>query len=97
LDRKWSWSDLTLVLFATAACLAFAWVGYLDSDDKNHLAGAFGWFYDPPYVAKYHGELRHFIAIPIAICFKLFGINEASIVIPNLVYFAVLVVLTAST
>lgn len=94
MDRKWSWRDLTFLLIATAACLAFAWVGYLDSDDKNHLVGAFGWFHDPPYVARAHGELRHFIAIPIAICFKLFGVNEATIVLPNLAYFAAIVVLT---
>ena len=54
MDRQWSWTDLAVVLLATAACLAFAWVGYLDSDDKNHLAGAFGWSIGGPRLYDGH-------------------------------------------
>jgi hypothetical protein len=89
-------TDLALLLAGTVAILCFAWVGYLDSDDKNHLSGAFGWYYHAPYLAVDHAEFRHFIALPIALCFKLFGVREFSVVLPTLLCFLALMVFSYS-
>lgn len=88
------WTDLAFLILATLAILNFAWVGYLDSDDKNHLGGILGWYSDFPYVASNHAELRHFLAIPIAASFQLFGVSEISLVIPNMLLFTGILIFT---
>jgi hypothetical protein len=85
-----------LILFVTIMTLAFAWIGWLDSDDKNHLVGAFGWFEQFPYIATNHAALRHTIAIPVGMSFRMLGVSELSLIIPNLIQYFGIILMTWS-
>ncbi len=81
------------LLFA-ALMVAFAWVGWIGSDDARHIGGALGWYEQFPYLPQRHGEFRHFITLPAALSFTLFGISDYSAVLPILLYFFGLLVIT---
>lgn len=85
-----------VILAVTIFTLAFAWVGWLDSDDKNHLVGAFGWFEHFPYTATNHAALRHTIAIPVGMSFRALGVSELSLIIPNLIHYFGIILMTWS-
>lgn len=74
--------------------LWLGWVGWLDSDDRRHVEGGLGWFREFPYLPRSHGEFRHLITIPLGLTFRLFGVSEWSLVLPNLMYFAGVLLLT---
>lgn len=76
-----------VILVVAVLTLAFAWIGWLASDDKNHLVGAYGWLEQFPYVATVNPALRHTIAIPVGMSFRLLGVSEVSLVIPNLIQY----------
>ena len=85
---------LVLVLFlGMAAVLAFAWVGYLGSDDVTYATGAYGWLRQFPYVGG-HGTIRYLITWPIALSFVAFGEGEFQLVLPTICYFAALIAVT---
>jgi 4-amino-4-deoxy-L-arabinose transferase-like glycosyltransferase len=81
------------LLVAAAAILAFAWVGYLGSDDVTYATGAYGWLREFPYVGG-HGTIRYTITWPIALSFLAFGEGEFQLVLPTICYFAALVIFT---
>ena len=60
--RRGLW--IGLLLFALL--LAFAWVGFLASDDVTYARGAYGWMEHFPYVGG-HGTIRYPITIPMAL------------------------------
>ncbi len=74
--------------------VSLAWVGWIGSDDARHISGALGWYEQFPYLPQHHGEFRHFIALPAALSFALFGISDVSAVLPILVYFFALIAVT---
>lgn len=96
-DRSYSFRldavVIILILAGAAGVLAFAWVGYLGSDDVTYAVGAYGWLQQFPYVGG-HGTIRYLITVPIAISFALFGDGEFQLVLPTIVYFAALILLT---
>ena len=65
-----------LLLIITFASLTFAWVGWLDSDDKRHVLAGLGWYEQFPYVGPRHPSLRHLIVIPLGMSFRLFGVSD---------------------
>ncbi|MEQ9606915.1 MAG: glycosyltransferase family 39 protein [Kiloniellaceae bacterium] len=83
-----------LLIAITIASLWFAWVGWLDSDDKRHVVEGIGWYEQFPYVGPLHPSLRHPIVFPLGMSFRLFGINEFSVILPNLLYYAGLLAVT---
>jgi 4-amino-4-deoxy-L-arabinose transferase-like glycosyltransferase len=83
-----------LLVIIVLASLAFAWVGWLDSDDKRHVIAGLGWYEQFPYVGPLHPSLRHPIVIPLGMSFRLFGVNETSLILPNLLYYVGLLVVT---
>lgn len=74
---------LSLVLFL--ALTAYAWVGYLGSDDVTYADGAYGWIESFPYVGG-HGTVRYTITVPMALSFIAFGESEFSMTLPTLLY-----------
>lgn len=83
-----------LLVAITVASLAFAWIGWLDSDDKRHVLAGLGWYNHFPYVGPLHPDLRHPIVIPLGMSFRLLGVNEVSVILPSLLYYAGLLVVT---
>lgn len=83
-----------LLVIITVASLAFAWVGWLDSDDKRHVLAGLGWYENFPYIGPLHPSLRHPIVFPLGMSFRLFGVNEFSVILPNLLYYAGLLAVT---
>lgn len=76
-----------IILAVAILTLSISWIGWLDSDDKNHLVGAYGWLEHFPYLATTHAALRHTIAIPVGMSFRALGISELSLIIPNLIQY----------
>ncbi|MCC6531366.1 MAG: glycosyltransferase family 39 protein [Burkholderiales bacterium] len=74
--------------------LWLAWVGWLDSDDHRHVDGALGWSREFPYLPQHHGEFRHLITLPMALAFRLFGVSEATLIAPQLLYYVATLALT---
>lgn len=74
--------------------VALSWVGWVGSDDARHIGGALGWYNDFPYLPQQHGEYRHFITLPAALSFTLFGISDVSAVLPILIYFFGIIAIT---
>jgi len=83
-----------ILIVITIASLWFAWVGWLDSDDKRHVVEGIGWYEQFPYVGPLHPSLRHPIVFPLGMSFRLFGIKEVSVILPNLLYYAGLLAVT---
>jgi len=74
--------------------LWLAWVGWLDSDDHRHVDGGLGWARDFPYLPQHHGEFRHLITIPMGLAFRLFGVSEVTLILPQIIYYAATLLLT---
>jgi len=68
----------TLLVWLTclfvAAMFAFAWVGYLDSDDGLYSTGALKWL-QGPFVGESHFEIRHPVVLAIAASYAMFGVG----------------------
>ena len=79
LERR-SGSILLAILFL--ALTAWAWVGFLGSDDVTYAIGAYGWIEQFPFVGG-HGTIRYPITIPMAFSFLTFGHNEYAMVLPS--------------
>lgn len=52
------------------------------------------WRDSPPYLGDTHWALRHIFVLPMAASFKLFGANEFTATLPNIVYAGGLVAIT---
>lgn len=74
-----------LSLIAFLALTAYAWVGYLGSDDVTYADGAYGWIESFPYVGG-HGTVRYTITVPMALSFIALGESEFSMTLPTLLY-----------
>ena len=85
---------IAILLLICAATLGFAWIGYLDSDDKLMFRGAVGWLNEFPYVGQTHHEVRHFVTVPMALSMRVFGVNETGIIVPTVLYFVGIVICT---
>ena len=73
------------VLFPIAI-IAASWVGYLETDDLAYARAAEGWMLDAPFLGQSHWALRHFIVLPLAASFSIFGRGELALAMPMLVY-----------
>ncbi len=80
------------ILMVAALLLPFFHVGFQASDDAGYLGGALGWLERFPYVGHSHWTLRHTITLPVAASVSLFGLSELSVSLPNVVYFALFLV-----
>ena len=80
-------------LFAIAM-LDASWVGYLETDDLAYARAAEAWLRDAPFLGQSHWALRHFIVLPLAASFSIFGRGELSLAMPMLVYGVGLLLLT---
>lgn len=87
----WNLAALGLL---TAAALAFAWTGFLGSDDAAYADAARGWLARFPFVGTSHWALRHPLVLPTALSFRLFGVSEASLAAPTVLAFLALVAAT---
>ena len=76
---------LWIGLAVFAALLAYAWVGFIASDDVTYALGAYGWIEQFPYVGG-HGTIRYPITIPMALSFLTLGENSFAMVLPSLAY-----------
>ena len=79
---------MAIILAVLALALALGWVGYLGSDDGAYAGGASRWISDFPYLGQNHWELRHPTVLPVALSFLLFGVSEATLVLPTVLYAA---------
>ncbi|WP_282604521.1 glycosyltransferase family 39 protein [Pelagibius sp. Alg239-R121] len=74
-----------LSLVAFLLLVAYAWVGYLGSDDVTYADGAYGWIESFPYVGG-HGTVRYTITVPMALSFLALGESEFAMTLPTLIY-----------
>jgi 4-amino-4-deoxy-L-arabinose transferase-like glycosyltransferase len=75
------------ILLVAVVLLPFFHVGFQASDDAGYLGGGLGWLEQFPYVGRSHWQLRHTITLPVAASVALFGLNEFSVSLTNIVYF----------
>ena len=87
----WNLAALGLL---TAAALAFAWTGFLGSDDAAYADAARGWLAQVPFIGTSHWALRHPLVLPTALSFRLFGVSEASLAAPTVLAFLALIAAT---
>lgn len=85
--------QVSLVAVFAALVIAYASVGYIDSDDTGYAQAARGWVREFPHVASHHWGLRHVIVLPMAMMFRLFGDNEITLVTPMVLSLAALMTL----
>jgi 4-amino-4-deoxy-L-arabinose transferase-like glycosyltransferase len=86
--------DFAIIAAVFALALTLGWVGFLGSDDGAYADGALGWLNSFPYLGTKHWELRHPAVLPIALSFALFGVNEAALILPTVLYSAGVALLT---
>jgi len=86
-----AWMISPVVLAVGALFVAYGWIGYIGSDDVAwYYAGARGWIDSFPYVGG-HGTIRTPLTIPMALAVVALGLGIAALVLPGLVYGAVMV------
>lgn len=83
-----------LVGLLFAALVSATWVGFLESDDLEYAEAAAQWRDAFPHLGASHWALRHFIVLPVAAVFALFGTGEMALGLPTLIYAAGTVALT---
>ena len=88
------WFGVTAVAALAVASIAFAWIGYIESDDVAYSRAAQAWVEAFPHVGLSHWALRHVIVLPMAAGFRLFGPSELTLVAPTLLFTAALLWLT---
>ena len=84
----------TICILFIIAMISVSWVGFLETDDLAYSRAAEGWISAPPFLGSSHWALRHFIVLPLAASFRVFGQSEASLAVPTLFYGFGLLVLT---
>src|SRR5262245_50561757 len=89
---------LIIVVLIGILMLAFAWVGYVGSDDHSYARGALGWLerFPHPYVGDDHWTLRHPVVVPIALSLALFGHKELSLGLPSALFFLLFLIINYS-
>lgn len=85
---------LGLVLLAVGL-IAYAWIGFLGSDDIAYVGTASQWVEAPPVVPEHHWGLRHVLTLSLAPAFALFGESEWVGSAVALVYLAALLAMVA--
>jgi len=83
-----------LVWLSVAACLWFAWTGYVASDDTFYAKAGAAWAYGFPYVAQDFAAARAVVAIPIGIMIRLLGEGEFSVTLSTCLFFGATASLT---
>src|ERR1700716_2674870 len=74
-----------------ALCLTLASAGFSDEDDHFYLEAADGWLAHIPFLGTTHWHLRHPLVLAIAASFRLFGRSEAAMMLPTILcYFGIL-------
>lgn len=63
-----------------------SWVGFIESDDLAYANAADGWLLHAPFLGGTHWALRHFIVMPLAVSFAIFGHGEMALALPMLFY-----------
>lgn len=94
---RFEWIDLiwlSLLILLAAVMIDFAWIGFLGSDDRHYAGAALKWLESPPYIGKTHWALRHTLVIPIAIALTVFGTTEFNIILPVLMGFFTILILS---
>ncbi len=97
--RRYSFAAIVFVAAALVVAIFAIWqtfVGYIDSDDVAYAQAASGWVAHVPYLGGSHWGLRHTIVLPMALGFRIFGENEATLVLPSLLYAGLLLGLLGS-
>lgn len=75
--------------------VAYYWQGLGPlGDAERYIQYAMIWRDSPPYLGDTHWALRHIFVLPMAASFKLFGANEFTATLPNIVYAGGLVAIT---
>lgn len=85
---------ILILVLAAVLILSLSWTGFTASDDSYYIAAGRGWLHDFPFVAEYFGTMREFVAVPIALSFRLLGDTEFAAVLPTALYFFATVLLT---
>lgn len=88
------WFSLAAVVALAIGSVAFAWIGFIESDDVAYSQAAQAWIDHFPYVGSDHWALRHMIVLPMSQGFRLFGSSELTLIAPTLIFKAVLLWLT---
>lgn len=70
-----------------AIMFAFAWIGYLDSDDSLYSIGAIKWL-EGPFLGESYFELRHPVVLAIAVSYAIFGVGVMQLALVSTVFSA---------
>jgi 4-amino-4-deoxy-L-arabinose transferase-like glycosyltransferase len=87
-------SVLLAIAVLTAFLISFAFVGYTESDDSMYAHAARGWSEQFPYLPTTHWGLRHVLVLPMAALFWMFGENEVTLVMPMILAFIGLLIVS---
>lgn len=82
-------------LLLGAFLLWLAQAGYTGEDDAHYLFAADGWLNEAPFLGTTHWHLRHPHVFAIAGSFALFGRSEAAMMLPTVLAYLGVIVLTA--
>lgn len=74
--------------------VALYWHGFGAGDPERYVQAGLDWLERGFHVGDTHWDLRHLFVLPIAASFALFGVNEFSATLPNIVYAGALSSLT---
>jgi 4-amino-4-deoxy-L-arabinose transferase-like glycosyltransferase len=83
--------NLLVLLALGLLLLNLSWVGFTAADDDSYRLAALAWLDDTqPNLGTSHWALRHTIVLPIAASIALFGDSEFALLLPSVMYFALL-------
>ncbi len=85
---------VTLCVLFVLVMIALSWDGFLETDDLAYARAADSWLHEVPFLGQSHWALRHFIVLPLAASFAIFGRSEMALAVPMLLYGAGMLLLT---
>lgn len=86
--------DIAILMLLAGAATWLGWIGYHGVDDLPYAIAANEWITQGPHVGTNHWALRYPHILPIGLSFAAFGVTDFSLVLPTIVYFLGLVVMT---
>ncbi len=87
------WFPWLVLMVLFSLLMQWAWVGYIISDDFLYIEAAIRWMNDSGYRPTSHWQVRYPLLWPVGLVTQLFGANEFSVAIADILYFAFAVIL----
>lgn len=86
--------EFVILLVLAGLTIYIGWVGFVASDDQYYYSAGLKWLQTSWYIPDHFGRIRFSISLPIAASLNFLGDTEFSVVLPSILYYFGILILT---